>query len=119
MSKDTTDIKTCFISAPAGLRLGVLRDSVQAHGLRVLVPHDLSAGTGWASEITKLVSEADLVIGILTSDRQSMGVMFELEQASAFGRRILLIACPGPDPGPFDLHPFLILRTRNKRTFTS
>jgi hypothetical protein len=103
-------IKTCFISAPAGAPLGVLRASLQSRGLRVLVPHDLAAGTDWASEIQKQLSQADLVIGVLTSVRQSPWVLFELGQASALGRRIVLITPKNADPIPFALHQFLVLR---------
>lgn len=104
------DLKTCFISAPAGARLGVLRASLESRNLRVLVPHDLAVGTDWASEIQKQLSQADLVIGVLTSERQSPWVLFELGQASALGRRIVLITSPNADPIPFSLHQLLVLR---------
>lgn len=109
-SSGTSALKTCFISAPAGARLGVLRASLESRGLRVLVPHDLAVGTDWASEIQKQLSKADLVIGVLTSERQSPWVLFELGQASALGRRIVLITSPNADPIPFALHQFLVLR---------
>jgi TIR domain len=107
---DPTGLKTCFISAPAGAPLGVLRASLEARGLRVLVPHDLAVGTDWSSEIQKQLSQADLVIGVLTSERQSPWVLFELGQASALGRRIVLITSPKADPIPFVLHRVLVLR---------
>jgi len=106
----TSALKTCFISAPAGAPLGVLRASLESRGLRVLVPHDLAVGTDWASEIQKQLSQADLVIGVLTSERQSPWVLFELGQASALGRRIVLITSPNADPIPFALHQFIVLR---------
>ena len=56
-------MKTCFISAPAGAPLGVLRAAIESRGLRVLVPQDLTAGSDWASEIQKQLSQADIVIG--------------------------------------------------------
>lgn len=102
--------RTCFISAPAGARVEVLRASLESRGLRVLVPHDLAVGTDWASEIQKQLSQADLVIGVVTSEQQSPWVLFELGQASALGRRIVLIASPSADPIPFSLHQFLVLR---------
>lgn len=102
--------KTCFISAPAGANLGVLRGALESRGLRVLVPHDLTVGADWASEIQKQLAQADLVVGVLTSERQSPWVLFELGQASALGRRIVLITSPKADPIPFSLHQFLVLR---------
>ena len=102
--------KTCFISAPAGANLDVLRGALESRGLRVLVPHDLTVGADWASEIQKQLLQADLVVGVLTSERQSPWVLFELGQASALGRRIVLITSPKADPIPFSLHQFLVLR---------
>lgn len=107
----TTASKTCFISAPAGANLGVLRAALECRGLRVLVPHDLTIGADWASEIQKQLSRADLVIGVMTADRQSPWVLFELGQASALGRQIVLITSPKADPIPFSLHQFLVIRT--------
>lgn len=88
----------------------MLREAIERRGLRVLVPHELSVGADWASEIQRQISQADLVIGVLTSDRQSSWVLFELGQASALGRRIVLIASPKADLIPFSLHQFLVLR---------
>ncbi len=106
----TSSLKTCFISAPAGAELGVLRTALESRGLRALVPHDLAVGTDWSSAIQKQLSQADLVIGVLTSKRQSPWVLFELGQASALGRRIVLIASPKADPIPFAMHQLLVLR---------
>lgn len=108
MNKETP--KTCFVSASAGTDLRVLRSELEARGLRVLVPHDLAIGTDWASEIQKQISQADLVVGVLTAERQSPWVLFELGQASALGRRIVLITPLTADPIPFSLHQFLVLR---------
>jgi hypothetical protein len=107
----TTASKTCFISAPAGTNLDVLRASLERRGLRVLVPHELAVGADWASEIQKQLSRSDLVIGVMTADRQSPWVLFELGQASALGRRIVLITSPKTDPIPFSLHQFVVIRT--------
>lgn len=109
-SSGSSEVKTCFISAPAGAQLGVLRAALESRGLRVLVPHDLTVGTDWASEIQKHLLQADLVIGVLTSERQSPWVLFELGQASALSRRIVLITSPKADPTPFALQQFLVLR---------
>jgi len=109
-SNGTSALKTCFISAPAGAQLGVLRASLESRGLRVLVPHDLALGSDWASEIQKQLSQAGLVIGVLTSERQSPWVLFELGQASVLGCQIILITPPKADHFPFALHQFLVLR---------
>jgi hypothetical protein len=57
-----------------------------------------------------MLLQADLVVGILPKGRQSSWVLFELGQAWALGRRILLIAPPKSDVLPYSLHRSLILR---------
>jgi hypothetical protein len=111
LTKETRKIKTCFVAAPSGIPLDVLRDSLIAHSIRPLVPEELFAGSDWASEIQRQLLEADLVVGILPTGRQSPWVLFELGQAWALGRRILLIASPKADIVPYSLQRFLILRT--------
>jgi hypothetical protein len=74
------------------------------------VPHELAVGADWPSETQRQISHADLVIGVLTSERQSPWVLFELGQASALGRRIVLITSPKAEPIPFSFHEFLVLR---------
>ena len=102
--------RTCYVSAPSGIKLDALRESLLAHGLRPLVPDELSVGTDWATEIQKQLAQVDLVIGVLDHGRQLQWVLFELGQAWALGRRIILIAPPGSDPLPFPLQRLLFLR---------
>lgn len=109
-TEETADLKTCYVSAPAGADLAALWNALQSRRLRVLVPDGLAIGTDWASEGRRLMSQVDLVIGVLTSDRWSSWVLFELGQASALGRRIMLIAVPEAGPIPFALRHVLVLR---------
>jgi len=108
--KETRKIKTCFVSAPRGIPLEVLRESLLAHGIRPLIPQELAAGNDWASELQRQLAQADLVVGILPTRRQSPWVLFELGQAWALGRRILIIAQPGSEPVPSSLQRLLVLR---------
>lgn len=103
-------LKSCFISAPAGTQLYALRASLKSRGLRVLVPKDLAAGSDWATEIQKQLSQSDIVIGVITSDRDSPWVLFELGQAFALGRRIILISTEKVDSIPFASRNLVILR---------
>jgi hypothetical protein len=54
--------------------------------------------------------EADLVIGVLPGNRHAPSVVFELGQAWALGKRILLIASPKAHWLPFPLKRLLVLR---------
>jgi hypothetical protein len=56
VSTDTQTIKTAFVSTPSGLKLGVLRDSLLAHGIRPLIPGELNAGSDWASDPTSIAA---------------------------------------------------------------
>lgn len=111
MIKETRQIKTCFVSAPAGVRLDVLRESLVAHGIRPLVPSELFPGNDWATEIQEKLKEADLVVGVLPNHKNTSWVLFELGQAVALGKKILLIASAKSDPIPLSIQHFLVLRT--------
>lgn len=110
MDPDVQTHTRCFISAPLGAPLESLRESLASHGLEVLIPRNLAAGSDWASEIKKELSLADLVIGVLTGGHQSGWVLFELGQAFALGKRVLLLTTPDCEPIPFPVHQFLVLR---------
>jgi hypothetical protein len=111
MVKEDSHIRTCFVAAPAGIALDTLRASLLAHNIRPLVPTDLPPGGSWHSEIQLQLTEADLVIGVMPKGKRSSWVLFELGQAWALGRRILLIASPKATDIPFDFERFLVLRT--------
>ena len=110
MIKEKRTIKTCYVSAPGGVSLEVLRQSLLSHDIRPLIPEELSLGTDLASETQRQLAQADLVIGVLPIGRQSPWVLFELGQAFALGRRILLIASPKSEGIPFALQRLLVLR---------
>jgi hypothetical protein len=104
-------IKSCYISAPAGTNLKVLRRALDKRGIRVSVPSEIALGANWSSEITALLSEVDLFIGVLTPERRSDWVLFELGQAYAAKRQVLLLA---PSKGiayfPLDAKEVLTVR---------
>lgn len=110
MVPQKSQLKTCFVSAPSGLRLNALRESLVSHGVQPLIPQQLAPGTDWASEIQRELSHADFVIGVLPAGRQSSWVLFELGQAWALGKQILLIASPKAASIPFAVQRLLVLR---------
>jgi hypothetical protein len=87
-------IKTCFITAPADSNLKVLADALRRRNIRIVVPQQLSAGAELVTEIANVLRDVDLVIGIITRERRSEWILFELGQAWALGKRILLFARP-------------------------
>jgi hypothetical protein len=104
-------IRTCFISAPAGANLKILREILDEKGVRVIVPEKLPPGSNWSAGISSILSTVDLVVGVLTRARRSDSVLFELGQASALGRQIVLFTPPKFTAIPFDLQRFLVIRT--------
>ncbi len=106
-------IQTCFISAPSGVKLDVLRQALACRGIEVLVPGGFSESADISAEINSLVTRADLVIGILTTERRSAWVLFELGMAWAKKRRIMLIASSTKsDFIPSNLQRLLVIRSK-------
>ncbi len=106
----TRRLGTCYISAPAGTDLDNIRSVLSKRGIRVLVPEDSASYTEVVSDVPRLMSQADLVIGILTRERRSQWVLFELGQAVALGKQIVVFAPPKSDILPTNLQRFLTLR---------
>jgi hypothetical protein len=105
-------IRTFYIASPPGGDLTHLRASLVTRGIRVIVPDDVApdANLNVPTAISHTLTEADLVIGVLTRERRSQWVLFELGQASAMGRQIVLLAPPMGDPVPSNVFGFLVLR---------
>ncbi|MGZ8329086.1 MAG: restriction endonuclease [Allosphingosinicella sp.] len=103
-------IRTCFITAPAGSNLDVLTDALQRRNIQVVIPGDVPPGPDLGTEVGNLLSGVDLVIGVLTRERRSEWVLFDLGQAWAKGKRILLFAPPNSAHLPSTLRRFLTVR---------
>ena len=106
-------IRTCFISAPSGVKLDVLRHALASRDIEVLVPDGLGEGADISAETNSLVARADLVIGVLTVERRSAWVLFELGLAWANKRRIMLItSSTKSDFIPSNLQRLLVIRSK-------
>jgi TIR domain len=103
-------IRSCFITAPAGTNLDVLTDALRRRDIRVVGPKAIPLGTAWETEISDLLTSADLTIGVLTRSRQSDWVLFELGQAWGRGKMVLLFAPPDSAHVPLTLRRFLTVR---------
>lgn len=103
-------IQTCFITAPAGANLDVLTEALRRRDIRVVVPQDLQPGAELGGEILSLMSGVDLVIGVLTRERRSEWVLFELGLAWGQGKRVVLFAPPNNANIPSGLRRFLTVR---------
>ena len=63
-------IGSCYLTAPAGSNLGILSDALRQRDIRIVVPQDLRVETDFAPEITSLLADVDLVIGVMTRERR-------------------------------------------------
>jgi hypothetical protein len=107
-------IRTCFISAIAGTNLHTLREVLAEKGVEVVVPEELPFGSDWPTEIASIVSRVDLVIGVLTQEERSSWILFELGQAIALKRQVILFAPPPIKIFPPDLQPLVVVRVSLK-----
>ena len=103
-------IKTCYISAPIGANLSILRNALSTRGVHVLVPDEMTYGTSIGAEVKYLIAQADLVIGVLTRERRSQWVLFELGQAAALNKQVVLFTPPKAEAVFADLQRILTLR---------
>lgn len=105
-----SSIRTCYIAAPAGTNLEVLRRALSKRNVEVLVPDVAAEGADLQGQVSLLMTRVDLVIGVLTAERRSSWVLFDLGLAWANKRPIMLISSPKNDFIPSNLQRFLVLR---------
>lgn len=104
-------INTCFISASVGANLSVLSDELQKRAIDVVIPDQFEAGFLQASQAHQMWSNIDLVIGVITRERRSDWVLFELGQAWAQNKQILLIMPPRGIVLPIELRHLMTVRS--------
>ena len=109
-------IRTCYISSPAGTNLERVRAALIRRNINVVVPEEILPGADWAEQIARNIGNVDLVVGVLTAERRSQWVLFELGQAAALDRQIMLIAPPKLASVPSHLRRFLVVRGSVRNT---
>ena len=100
----------CYISAPIGTNIENIRLSLMERNVQLLFSGDLSSGPELYKSIQELISQADLVVGVLSREKRSQAVLFELGMAVALSRQIVVFAPPKGGYIPFNLQSFLVLR---------
>lgn len=104
-------IKNCYVSAPFDVDTSVLRASLLERSIEVLTPLEAESMEFSAVGFHRRLRAADLVVAVLTGSKKSRMVFFDLGQAEALGKRILIIATAGSDDLPVSLQQSLVLRT--------
>ncbi|WP_156386425.1 hypothetical protein [Rhizobium sp. Leaf391] len=105
----TNRITNCYISAPPGANLASIRSALTENGINILIPDDFPQSADVATHTVSLIEQADLVIGVLTSERRSQWVLVELGMAIGLKKQAILIA-PPKSTVPLPLQGVLILR---------
>ena len=103
-------IQSCYISAPIGTNIEKIRTSLLERNVEILFPSYKDIARSPHSNVLDLISSADLVVGVITRKRRSDSVIFELGQAVALGRRVVVFAPPKSGYVPFNLRQFPVVR---------
>ena len=103
-------IRNCYISAPIGTNIENIRSSLLERKVKLLSPSSIDVGRSVHSNVLDLISNADLVVGVLTRERRSESVIFELGQAVALDRQVVIFAPPKSGFIPFKLKQFPVIR---------
>jgi hypothetical protein len=106
----TSQMTSCYLAAPHGANLSTILDVLRERGIQVesRVPETRAAPLG--HHLDELIIRADFVVGVITTERQSDWVLFELGHALAKRKKILLFAPPNAMPVPPYLQGFLVVR---------
>jgi hypothetical protein len=103
-------IRTCFISAPFNAKVAVIKDVLNQNNVRVLGVEGAELGQSPPTSTIDLIDRADLVIGVLSHDRATQNVLFELGLAVGRHKQVLIFAPPKSDFVPLGLQQFLTVR---------
>jgi hypothetical protein len=87
----TQTVKKAFITAPPGLDIHFLRNTLRRRGIESFFADEVGLpGSSLPEILTEGLDEADLVIGFLDAERNNGNVLFELGFAMALGKRVLV-----------------------------
>ena len=89
-------MQKCFISAPAGVKLGKIKKVLSENGLDAVHLSEIpGAGLSIVEKVTDAISDAELFIAVLDQSKSNENTLFELGLAYAQNKQILILAPPG------------------------
>jgi hypothetical protein len=103
--------RSCFLTAPAGTSMDVLRGVLTDRDVTILAPEVLRPGASWREQLQEVLERVDFVVGVLPSPSPSASVLFDLGHASALGKRIVLFVEPGSERLPATMADLLTIKT--------
>jgi DNA-binding CsgD family transcriptional regulator len=106
--------KSCFIAAPSGANLDALISVLEEVGIEPIIPSILSIpGKSLLEYISDSIAQTDLMVAVIGTEAEEAdsNVLFELGQAYALKKRILVLVKPSTKKLPFLTQELLYLRT--------
>lgn len=103
-----TNFKTCFISAPFGVDTSLIRNTLEANGIRWLDQTTIDLGTSWLEKLDSVLQRSDFICAVLP-ESQHGNILFELGIAYGKGKPILVFVGPSADV-PADLTSLTYVR---------
>lgn len=111
-SKKRNKPKTCFIAAPSGADISVIKHVLIKRGLQPIVPFELPiAGFSITEHLSNAIKSADLFIAVLDAKHQNSNVYYEIGFAHALEKRSLILVSPSISDLPSNVSEHLYLRT--------
>ncbi|QEH32752.1 hypothetical protein OJF2_12310 [Aquisphaera giovannonii] len=112
--KEPPPTRRAFISAPASVDTGVIRQALESRGIAPYEIDDLAnAGVSMPEIIDDCIQRADLVVAVIGGGKAKGNVLFELGFATALKKRILALVPPDEDL-PVSEIPYLRISPDNR-----
>ncbi len=103
--------RTCLIVAPPGADVSVIRRLLWDKGVDPLTPSDVPpTGVTILDQWGKALSQADVVLFVLTPSQANAGVYFEMGLVLGQGKQLMVVAPDNVGDVPADLRELLIVR---------
>ncbi len=103
--------RTCLIVASPGADVSVIRRLLQDKGVDSLTPSDVPpTGVTILDQWGKALSQADLVLFVLTSSQANAGLYFEIGLALGQGKQLMVVAPDNVEGVPADIRELLVVR---------
>lgn len=103
-------MRTCFVSAPAGVNLSRIKKILLERDLELILPSEvLSYGQSISEKINKLIAQSDIFIAVFDDSLEIGNTLFELGLAVGHKKQIVILTSPSFSL-PSDISGFLVLR---------
>jgi len=114
------EYKTCYISAPFGTELKILKEVLNNEGISLTEDCLINTGYSIADSIKKAINKSDLVCGIIKENLDSYNVFFELGIAYTKNKPIVIFMDENINiPIYLKHYPYTYINIENKKSLTT